>query len=167
MDLLQRRGCWRTLAATALVLVIAPLTRAAEPATAAATSLYDRLGGLAPISVVVDDFIDVLVPDAQLNANPAIDAARKRVPAAYLKFHVTTMVCQATGGPCQYTGRTMKDSHAHLHITAQEWDRMLVLFKQVLARHRVPERETGELLAIVDSTRADIVTTGAHATGQK
>lgn len=165
MNLPHRQGCWRTLAATVLVLAITPLARAAEPATAA--NLYDRLGGLAPISVVVDDFIDTLVPDAQLNANPAIDAARKRVPAAYLKFHVTTMVCQATGGPCQYTGRTMKDSHAHLHITPQEWDRMLVLFKQVLARHQVPERETGELLAIVDSTRADIVTTAAHAAGQK
>ncbi|MGH7500980.1 MAG: group I truncated hemoglobin, partial [Longimicrobiales bacterium] len=40
-------------------------------------SLYERLGGLAPISVVVNDFIDILVQDAVLNANPAIDAARR------------------------------------------------------------------------------------------
>ena len=67
-------------------------------------SLYDRLGGLAPISVVVSDFIDILVHDVVLNANPAVDAARKRVPAPYLKYHLTAMVCQAAGGLCLYHG---------------------------------------------------------------
>ncbi|MCI0564708.1 MAG: group 1 truncated hemoglobin [Nitrososphaera sp.] len=120
-------------------------------------SLYDRLGGLAPISVVVSDFIDALVPDPVLNANPAIDAARKRVPAPYLKYHVTAMVCQATGGPCKYHGRGMKESHTHMNITEREWDRMLTIFKEVLAKHRVPPKETQELLDIVGSTKADIV----------
>ena len=120
-------------------------------------SLYDRLGGLAPISVVVSDFIDALMPDSILNANPAIDAARKRVPAPYLKYHVTAMVCQATGGPCQYQGRGMKESHAHLNITEQEWDRMITLFQGVLTKHKVPAKETQELLEIVGSTKADIV----------
>ncbi len=120
-------------------------------------SLYDRLGGLAPISVIVSDFIDALVPDAVLNANPAIDAARKRVPAPYLKYHVTALVCQATGGPCQYHGRTMKEAHAHLNITEREWDRMVTIFKEILAKHKVPAKEAEELLAIVGSTKADIV----------
>jgi hemoglobin len=124
-------------------------------------SLYDRLGGLAPISVVVSDFIDALVPDSVLNANPAIDAARKRVPAPYLKYHVTGMVCQATGGPCQYHGRGMKEAHAHLNITEREWDRMVTIFKEVLAKHRVPAKETQELLDIVGSTKTDIVVSQA------
>jgi hemoglobin len=123
-------------------------------------SLYDRLGGLAPISVVVSDFIDALVPDSVLNANPAIDAARKRVPAAYLKYHVTALVCQTTGGPCQYYGRAMKESHAHLNITGKEWDRMITIFKEVLAKHGVPAQETQELLTIVESTKGDIVAPG-------
>jgi hemoglobin len=123
-------------------------------------TLYDRLGGLAPISVVVDDFIDAMVPDPFLNRNPAIAEARKRVPAPYLKFQVTAMVCQATGGPCQYVGRDMKSSHAHLNITEPEWDRMVVIFKEVLAKHQVPGPEQQELMEIVGSTRADIVTAG-------
>ena len=123
-------------------------------------SLYDRLGGLAPISVVVSDFIDALVPDSVLNANPAIDAARKKVPPPYLKYHVTSMVCQATGGPCQYQGRGMKESHAHLNITEREWDRMVTIFKGILAKYKVPEKETQELLAIVGSTKGDIVVAG-------
>jgi hemoglobin len=138
-------------------VVLVPTAAPAQEDAAAAPSLYQRLGGLAPISVVVSDFIDALVPDAELNANPAIDAARQRVPAAYLKYHVTAMVCQATGGPCTYHGRAMKPSHAHLNITEKEWDRMLVILQEVLARHSVPAGETGELLAIIDSTKADIV----------
>ena len=64
-------------------------------------SLYDRQGGLAPISVVVSDFIDALVPDEILNENPAIDAARQSVPAPYLKYHVTALVCHASYGPAK------------------------------------------------------------------
>lgn len=149
-------GIWSAVALIAVALGGARVA-AAQGAEPQKPSLYERLGGLAPISVVVSDFIDALVPDAVLNANPSIDAARKRVPAPYLKYHVTALVCQATGGPCTYQGRDMKSSHAHLAITDKEWDRMVVLFKQVLAKHKVPAAETEELLAIVGSTRADIV----------
>jgi len=114
-----------------------------------------------PISVVVSDFIDAMVPDPFLNQNSAINAARKRVPAPYLKYQVTALVCQATGGPCQYIGRTMKNSHAHLNITEAEWDRMVVIFKEVLAKHKVPGSEQQELLEIVGSTNGDIVMSGA------
>jgi hemoglobin len=120
-------------------------------------TLYDRLGGLMPISVVVSDFIDALVVDDVLNANPAIDAARKRVPASYLKYHVTALVCNVTGGPCEYHGRGMKESHVHMNITEREWDRMVTVFKGILAKHGVPAKETEELVAIVGSTKADIV----------
>jgi len=148
---------WAALAVIGMVVVEPHATFAQGGAEAKSPSLYDRLGGLAPISVVVSDFIDALVPDAVLNANPAIDAARKAVPAPYLKYHVTAMVCQATGGPCQYHGREMKESHAHMKITEQEWDRMVTLFKGVLAKHRVPAKETQELLDIIGSTKVDIV----------
>lgn len=149
---------WAAFAVIAVVATPAAFAQAGAGQTQ--PSLYERLGGLAPISVVVSDFIDALVPDAVLNANPAIDAARKRVPAAYLKYHVTALVCQATGGPCQYQGRTMKDSHAHLNITDREWDRMVTIFKEILAKHSVPAKETEELLGIVGSTKADIVVAG-------
>jgi hemoglobin len=120
-------------------------------------SLYVRLGGLAPISVVVSDFIDVLAPDPVLRANPGIDAATRRTPAPYLKYHVTGLVCQVAGGPCQYHGRGLQESHAHMKITEREWDRMVELFKGVLAKHKVPDAETGELLEIILSTKKDIV----------
>ena len=147
---------------TALCFVVVLLFGA--PAAVAQTSeeevqpsLYDRLGGLAPISVVVSDFIDVVVPDPFLNENPAVNASRTHVPAPYLQYHLTAMVCQATGGPCPYHGRGMVETHANLNITEQEWDRMVTLFKEVLAKHSIPAKETQELLDIVGSTKADIV----------
>ncbi|MBI5474769.1 MAG: group 1 truncated hemoglobin [Ignavibacteriae bacterium] len=121
-------------------------------------SLYDRLGGVYAIAAVVDDFIDRVVANDILNANPAIKEARDRVPAAGLKYRVTEMVCMATGGPCKYTGRSMKESHKHLNITEKEWDALVVNFKESLAKFNVPEKEQNELLTIVGSTKGDIVT---------
>lgn len=149
MNLFQTKQALLKLVALSLALM--PSVQAEE------ASLYDRLGGLAPISVVVSDFLDELVPDPLLNENPAIDAARQAVPKHYLKYQVTAMVCQATGGPCQYHGRTMKDAHAHLNISEREWTRMKVIFRDLLAKHQVPEEEANELIAIIDSTKADIV----------
>jgi hemoglobin len=129
-------------------------------ATAARTqekSLYDRLGGAYSIAAVVDDFIERLLVNDVLNANPAIKEARDRVPKAGLKFRVTALVSQVTGGPEKYAGRSMKESHAHLHITEAEWQAMLVDFKKSLARFEVPEPEQKELIAIVESTKKDIV----------
>ena len=142
-----------------LAMVLVPSFAWAEEAASPSTqpSLYERLGGLAPISVVVSDFIDALVPDATLNENPDIAAARSRVPASYLKYQVTALVCEVTGGPCKYSGRNMKESHAHLHITGAEWDRMATIFEQILDRYAVPEAEQQELFAVVGSTKADIV----------
>lgn len=123
-------------------------------------SLYERLGGEYPIAVVVDAFIDLLLVNDVLNANPAIREARDRVPAPGLKYHVTALVCQATGGPCTYTGRGMKEAHAHLNITEREWQAMLADLRRVLTNFGVPEREQQELFAIVEGTKADIVVAG-------
>src|SRR6202795_5317213 len=84
-------------------------------------SLYDRLGGVYAIAVVVDDFIDRIMDNPRLNANPKVDEAHHRVSRAGFKYLVTEMVCWATGGPQKYSGRSMADSHAHLDITEAEW----------------------------------------------
>jgi hemoglobin len=126
----------------------------------AAPSLYDRLGGVYPIAVVVDDFVDRLLTDERLNANPRIAQARKRVPREGLKFHVTTLVCQVTGGPCKYFGRDMKTAHAHLKINGHEWQAMLADFRTTLDKFKVPVHEQQELFAIVNGTRGEIVIGG-------
>src|SRR5574341_1071167 len=104
-------GCRYTFAK--LVSTFALMLFACTPMLALAQaqekpSLYDRLGGAYAIATVVDDFIERLLVNDVLNANPAIREARERVPKAGLKFSVTALVCMVTGGPEKYAGRTMK-----------------------------------------------------------
>ena len=120
-------------------------------------TLYERLGGVYNIATVVDDFIDRIMVDPRLNSNPAVDEAHHRVSPAGFKYLVTEMVCWATGGPQKYSGRSMAESHQHLHITAAEWEAFLDDLRQTFDRFAVPEPERSELLAIVNSTRDEIV----------
>jgi len=137
--------------------VLAGTTLQGHAKEEAEPSLYDRLGGVYSIATVVDDFIERLLVNDTLNANPAINEARGKVPKAGIKFRLTAQVCQASGGPEKYNGRSMKDSHAHLNITDTEWQAMLADFKKSLDKFEVPEREQDELFAIVESTKPDIV----------
>ena len=127
--------------------------------TEGAQSLYDRLGGVYSIAVVVDDFIDRVMTDDRLNANPRVDEAHHRVSPQGFKYYVTEMLCWAAGGPQTYSGRSMIDSHRELRITAHEWDAFMDDLDQTLTKFAVPEPERGEVVAIVESTRSDIVTT--------
>jgi hemoglobin len=129
----------------------------------ATPSLYERLGGVYAIAVVVDDFIDRIMGDPRLNANPRVDEAHHRVTPQGFKYYVTEQVCWAAGGPQTYSGRSMFDTHRELLITSEEWKAFMDDFHQSLAKFSVPERETGELVAIVESTRDDIVTSPAMA----
>jgi hemoglobin len=120
-------------------------------------SLYDRLGGVYSIATVVDGFINRVMSDPRLNANPLVNEAHHRVPPAGFKYLVREMVCWATGGPQKYTGESMAESHSHVKITGQEWEAFLDDFQQTLDKFAVPSDEQGELKAIVNSTRSDIV----------
>jgi hemoglobin len=128
-------------------------------------SLYDRLGGVYSIATVVDDFIDRIMVDPRLNANPRVDEAHHRVRPAGFKYLVTEMVCWAAGGPQKYTGKSMVDAHKDLRITGQEWDAFLDDFQRTLDKFAVPAEEQAELKAIVNSTRSDIVVESALGAG--
>jgi hemoglobin len=122
-----------------------------------APSLYDRLGGVYNIATVIDDLIDRVMTDPRLNKNPAVDEAHHRVSPAGFKFLVTEMLCGAAGGPQQYSGRPMGDSHRHLAITADEWDAFMDDLQLALATFQVPPAEESEVVAIIESTRDAIV----------
>jgi hemoglobin len=126
-------------------------------------SLYDRLGGVYNIAVVVDDFIDRIMGDPRLNANPLVDEAHHRVSPQGFKYLVTEMVCWAVGGPQQYSGRSMGDSHRHLLISSDEWRAFMDDFQQTLDTFAVPQPEQDELKAIVESTRESIVVAPVEA----
>ena len=153
------RQTWWLLLALALLLPLVGTGYAAQETGKQATtpSLYHRLGGVYAIASVVDDFIERLLVNDTLNANPAIEDARDRVPKPGLKYHVTAFVSMATGGPIKYSGKPMKVSHAHLNITEKEWQAMVADFRKTLNKFKVPKREQEELIALVGTTKGDIV----------
>src|SRR5919199_3577022 len=120
-------------------------------------SLYDRLGGVYSIATVVEDFIDRIMVDPRLNANPRVDEAHHRVAPAGFKYLVTEQLCDASGGPQKYSGRSMGDSHRHLMITEEEWEAFMDDLQQSLDKFAVPQPEQDEVKAIVESTKESIV----------
>ncbi len=120
-------------------------------------SLYERLGGAYKIAILVDDFIDRIMDDPRLDANPRVKEANQRLSKAGLKYLVTELTCWATGGPQTYTGRAMGESHRHLMITEAEWQSFMDDFQQALDTCKVRAAEQQELTAILNSSKAAIV----------
>jgi hemoglobin len=117
-------------------------------------SLYERLGGYNALAAVVDDFIVRLVSDKQFEkffVGHSTDSKKR------IRQHVLDQFCAATGGPCIYTGRDMKTSHAGLGITEADWDAAQKHLVASLDKFKVPEKEKGEVMAFVATLKKDIV----------
>ncbi len=121
-------------------------------------SLYARLGGVRAIANVVDDFIDRSMRNPKTLGNSAVADGYKSITAPGIKYLVTEMVCDVTGGPQNYTGQSMVESHKHLDIDEQDWNEFVDDLKESLALFKVPKTEQQELLAIISTTKGDIVT---------
>lgn len=120
-------------------------------------TLYDRLGGKAAISAVVEDFVARVAADTRINGR----FANADVPR--LKTMLTDQICQATGGPCSYTGRDMKSAHSGMRITGDEFDALVGDLVVTLNKFKVEEREKSELLGALAPMKQDIVTSPVAA----
>ena len=142
--------------ATVIGLVLSLLLTMSATAIAASQekSLYERVGGYNALAAVVDDFIGRLVSDKQFEKffiGQSTDSKKR------IRQHILDQFCAATGGPCIYTGREMKTSHAGLGITNAEWDAAAKHLVASLDKFKVPEKEKGEILAFVTGLKKDIV----------
>jgi hemoglobin len=122
-------------------------------------SLYERLGGLEAIDAVVGSFVARCAGDERINQK----FARSDVPR--LKKMLVDQVCEATGGPCTYTGRTMRQTHDGMGVTAGEFDALVEDLVATLDEFDVPKQEQDELLGILGPLREDIVEVESPETG--
>jgi hemoglobin len=137
-----------------LVVSLLLTTAGSMPTRAQEKSLYERVGGYNALAAVVDDFVGRLVADKQFErffAGHSIDSRK------HIRQHILDQFCAATGGPCVYTGRDMKTSHAGLGITEADWDAAAKHLAASLDKFKVAEREKNEILAFVTSLKKDIV----------
>lgn len=114
-------------------------------------SLYDRLGGKQAITAVVDDFVGRVAADNRINGK----FATANIPR--LKAMLVDQICQASGGPCTYTGRDMKTTHAGMGVSSAEFDALVGDLVATLNKFKVPEREKNELLGALSPMKGDIV----------
>jgi len=148
---------WSRTLVVALLFLGAPALRpvsAADSMAAGRDSLYKRLGGYDAIAAVTDDFLGRLLAEprfVKFFAGASNDSKQR------IRQHIVDQLCMATGGPCVYTGRTMKASHAGLGISEEDWNVAVGDLVATLNKFRVPAAEQGELAAILNAVKSDIV----------
>ena len=122
-------------------------------------SLYERLGGLDPITAVVDSFSTRCLADGRINGKFV------RSDPVRLKKMLVDQVCEATGGPCTYAGRGMREAHDGMGVTAGEFDALVEDLVATLNEFDVPEAEREELLGLLGPMRPEIVEVESPETG--
>jgi len=149
--------------ALALVLAACATTPEAPPSSPAAAapkppggpSLYTRLGG----RDVIDAFVATFVTN--VGRDPRIQLRFLFTDLDSLRGHLSAQICEASGGPCKYTGKAMGPGHAGMHIRNAEFDAMAEDLVAALNSHGIGAAEQKELLAVIGSMRPDIVESGA------
>ena len=115
------------------------------------SSLFERIGGLPVLTLVVSETIDISASD------PKLKRSFDGVKLATLKQSVVDQLCVLTGGNCVYEGETMKNSHRDLKVTSAEFELFVETFRTSLNKH-VGVKEKNELLKILAPMKRDIVT---------
>jgi hemoglobin len=124
---------------------------AAAPAPAGTKSLYQRLGGRPAITAVVDNFV------GRTTTDPRIKERFFNTDPVHLKAMLVEQVCQATGGPCTYSGRDMKTTHGGMVLVDEEFTALVEDLTAALDTSHVPDHEKGELLGALAGMKPDIV----------
>jgi hemoglobin len=136
--------------AVAMSLVISAGAAGGESGSKS-TSLYERLGGKGAITSVVDTFVSKVGGDKRINGYFA------STDLAKLKAHLVNQICEASGGPCRYTGRSMKQTHAGMGVTEDAFSALVGDLVAALDQHNVGKAEKDELLGVLGPMQGDIV----------
>ncbi len=115
------------------------------------TSLYDRLGGKGAITAVVETFVGNVGGDKRINSFFASTDLTK------LKMHLVNQICEASGGPCKYAGRTMKQTHLGMGVHDAAFGALVEDLVTALDHHKVGKTEKDELLGVLGPMKNDIV----------
>ena len=120
-------------------------------AVAAPASLYDQLGGAPGVRAISDTLIDRVAGD------PRIGASFQDVNLKRVQKLLATQICQITGGPCRYTGDSMREVHAGLNITEADFYGMVAILRDILKQRHVPIGARNALLRLLAPMKRDVV----------
>ena len=123
------------------------------------SSLYDRLGGIDAITAVARAFEDRAAKDDRINQKFA------RTNLDRLTKEFVDQLCQATGGPCTYTGRDMTETHTNMGVTSGEFDAFMEDLVATLDGFKVDKADQDELLSMLMAMRGEIVEVDSSQVG--
>jgi hemoglobin len=150
---MRRTAGWSGIVLGLAVMAVTGCASMREGAPAE-RSLYQRLGGREGIAGVVDDFVVNALADAR------IGPAFKAIPAAKvgpLKSNIADFICDATGGPCAYLGRSMKESHKGLALTKEDVDACNMALDRALDKNKVAAADKAQVMKVVQGLMPDLV----------
>lgn len=150
----------KTLVAFAIAAVMMfgsfSLALAGDHKMAKDASLYSRLGGKKGITTVVNDFVGFVANDGRINKFFADTASNPKRLASF-KGKLVDQICQASGGPCKYTGKDMKAAHKGMNISDADFNALVEDLVKSLDKNHVGETEKGQLLGALGPMKGDIV----------
>jgi hemoglobin len=117
-------------------------------------TLYERLGGYDAIASVANNLLPRMQADAQLARfyqHRGEDGLRRS------RQLLIDFLCSSAGGPLYYTGRDMKITHKGMKISESDWSAFLGHLNATLDALQVPHAERVEVVALMQSTKSDIV----------
>jgi hemoglobin len=122
-------------------------------------SLYERLGGMDSIAAVVEDFRDRVAKDERINQKFA------KTDLVRLRKMLIDQVCEAAGGPCKYTGRSMKEAHDGMRVTNGEFDTLVQDLVATFNHFKVGRTEQNEVFGVLGPMKTDIVEVDSSQVG--
>src|ERR1700722_16604393 len=134
---------YRVLACSLLLL--------AAPAAVAHARLYDRLRGEAGVAAIADTLID------RVSADPVLGRSFKDSKLERIKKLLAEQICDLAGGPCRYSGDSMKEVHAGHHISEAEFCGMVADLREVMKERHVSQGAANELLRLLAPIKRDVV----------
>lgn len=114
-------------------------------------NLYDRLGGKPAINAVVGELWSVAAADVRIN-NRFANTKPEIFGAQLVDF-----LCQASGGPCKFTGRDMKSAHTDMKLTEFEFNALAEDTIKALDKFKVPAKEKDEVIGLLGSLKGDVI----------
>ena len=132
------------------VLVLATLLCAASGAQAEET-LFEQIGGAAKLHATIDKLVEVMLADDRINF------AFAETDLAKFNGLLYDQICELTGGPCKYTGRTMFESHKKLNSTNAQFNALAEDLYIAFESVGVPYRVQNKVIALLAPMQPDIV----------
>ena len=132
------------------VLVIATLLCAASGAQAEET-LFAQIGGADKLHATIDKLVEVMLADDRINF------AFAETDLAKFNGLLYDQICELTGGPCKYTGRTMFESHKKLNSTNAQFNALAEDLYIAFSAVGVPYRVQNKVMALLAPMQPEIV----------